>query len=224
MQPVRDRTGQDGGEATAGLCDRGRRRRQGVGRRASRRRRARPCRWSAARPSRSNDAPVQRALSVVYTAAGEFESYQLVRRNPALVVVGHFGGGRGAAETSRGRDGRPRLATWFEARNMRRGPRAQHARPARPRGPRPRSQSFAIARLLADGTAAFGRRGRSGAVTARARTTRRSQYPVVRARIRVVPVLAAAHAVHNGLTVLPATHPFPARREGGLRRSRPTGA
>ncbi len=62
----------------------------------------------------SSDAPCS-ALSVVYTKDGEFDSYQLVRRNPALVLV----------DTQIVAQAPPRLlvagmgdalATWFEAR------------------------------------------------------------------------------------------------------------
>ncbi|MER5862979.1 glycerol dehydrogenase [Kitasatospora sp. NPDC002040] len=151
----------------------------------------------------SNDAPCS-ALSVLYSDGGEFESYQLVRRNPALVLVDSsvivqaparlFAAGMGDA-----------LATWFEARTCVAGGVRNM------RGGRSTAAAAALAELchrtlLADGAAALAA-VRAGVVT-----------PAVERLIEANTLLsglgfessglAAAHAVHNGLTVVPQTHPY----------------
>jgi glycerol dehydrogenase len=151
----------------------------------------------------SSDAPCS-ALSVIYTDEGVFREYRFYRKNPDLVLV----------DTQVIAQSPPRLlvagmgdalATWFEARtcvaghvqNMRGGASTQSA--------------LAIAELcyrtlLTDGAAAL-----------RAVETQ----VVIPALERLVEAntllyglgfessgLAAAHAVHNGLTAAPATHAF----------------
>jgi len=151
----------------------------------------------------SSDAPCS-ALSVIYTEAGTFQEYRFYRKNPDLVLV----------DTQVIAQGPPRLlaagmgdalATWFEAntcvagcvRNMRGGASTRSA--------------LALARLcydtlLEDGAAAL----------------RAVQLQVVTPALeRLVEAntllsglgfessgLAAAHAVHNGLTAAPATHHY----------------
>lgn len=151
----------------------------------------------------SNDAPCS-ALSVVYTEDGRFESYRLVRRNPALVLVDSsvvvrapvrlFSAGMGDA-----------LATWFEARTCVAG------RVRNMRGGASTIAAAALAELchrtlLADGPDAL-EAVRQQVVT-----------PAVERLIEANTLLsglgfessglAAAHAVHNGLTAVPETHAF----------------
>ncbi|NUP48577.1 MAG: glycerol dehydrogenase [Catenulispora sp.] len=151
----------------------------------------------------SNDAPCS-ALSVIYTDDGEFDAYQLVARNPALVLVDSsavvqaparlFSAGMGDA-----------LATWYEARTCVAG----HVKNMR--GGASTRSAAALAELchrtlLADGPAAL------SAVRQHLLT------PAVERLIEANTLLsglgfessglAAAHAVHNGLTAAPQTHDF----------------
>ncbi|MBL8793722.1 MAG: glycerol dehydrogenase [Planctomycetia bacterium] len=151
----------------------------------------------------SSDAPCS-ALSVIYTEAGTFQEYRIYRRNPDLVLV----------DTQVIAQGPPRLlaagmgdalATWFEAntcmtsgaRNMRGGGSTRSA--------------LALARLCYDTLL------EDGAAALRAV----QQQVVTPALERLVEAntllsglgfessgLAAAHAIHNGLTVAPPTHDF----------------
>jgi glycerol dehydrogenase len=151
----------------------------------------------------SSDAPCS-ALSVIYTDDGAFLQYRIYARNPDLVLV----------DTQVIAQSPPRLlvagmgdalATWFEARtcvegnvkNMRGGASSQSA--------------LALAELcyrilLRDGVAAL--------------SALRNQVPTP-ALERLVEAntllsglgfessgLAAAHAVHNGLTAVPQTHAY----------------
>jgi glycerol dehydrogenase len=151
----------------------------------------------------SSDAPCS-ALSVIYTDAGEFQEYRIYGKNPDLVLV----------DTAVIAQGPPRLlvagmgdalATWFEARtcaagnvrNMRGGASTQSALAL---------AELCYRTLLNDG----------------AEARRAVQLQVVTPALeRLVEAntllsglgfessgLAAAHAVHNGLTVAPQTHAF----------------
>ena len=151
----------------------------------------------------SSDAPCS-ALSVIYTEEGEFAEYRFYRRNPDLVLV----------DTSVVAQSPPRLlvagmgdalATWFEARtcvagnvrNMRGGASTKSAE--------------ALARLcyetlLADGPDALRATQRQVVTPALER--------LVEANTLLSGLgfessgLAAAHAVHNGLTAVAETHPY----------------
>jgi glycerol dehydrogenase len=148
----------------------------------------------------STDAPTS-ALSVVYAAAGVVESYRIFGRNPDLVLVDsgvivrapvrYLVAGMGDA-----------LSTWYEGRAA-----ASAGRPNM-RGGAATAGALALARacrdtVLADGEAAIAAT-RTGRVT-----------PAVERIIEANTLLsglgfesaglAAAHAVHNGLTVLPDT-------------------
>lgn len=149
----------------------------------------------------STDAPTS-ALSVVYSAAGAFESYRIHGRNPDLVLVDsgvivrapvrYLVAGMGDA-----------LSTWYEGRAA-----AAAGRPNM-RGGATTAAALAIARLCRDTVLADG-----AAAVAAARQQRVT--PEVDAIIEANTLLsglgfesaglAAAHAVHNGLTALPATH------------------
>lgn len=151
----------------------------------------------------SSDAPCS-ALSVVYTDEGVFQQYRIYRKNPDLVLV----------DTQVIAQSPPRLlvagmgdalATWFEAktcvegsiRNMRGGASTQSA--------------LALAELC------YRTLLNDGAEALRAIETR----VVTPALERLVEAntllsglgfessgLAAAHAIHNGLTTAPPTHEF----------------
>ncbi|NUR58073.1 MAG: glycerol dehydrogenase [Catenulispora sp.] len=151
----------------------------------------------------SNDAPCS-ALSVVYSEAGEFEAYQLVARNPALVLVDSSAVVRAPARLFSAGMG-DALATWYEARTCVAG----HVKNMR--GGASTRSAAALAELchrtlLADGPAAL------SAVRQQLLT------PAVERLIEANTLLsglgfessglAAAHAVHNGLTAAPQTHEF----------------
>ncbi|GAA1993412.1 glycerol dehydrogenase [Catenulispora subtropica] len=151
----------------------------------------------------SNDAPCS-ALSVIYSEAGEFEAYQLVARNPALVLVDSSAVVRAPARLFSAGMG-DALATWYEARTCVAG----HVKNMR--GGASTRSAAALAELchrtlLADGPAAL------SAVRHQLLT------PAVERLIEANTLLsglgfessglAAAHAVHNGLTAAPQTHGF----------------
>lgn len=151
----------------------------------------------------SSDAPCS-ALSVLYTEAGTVHSYRIYRRNPDLVLVDTHVIAQGPPRLLAAGMG-DALATWFEAkaceasgaRNMRGGASTRSA--------------LALARLcydtlLADGTAAL--------EAVRNRTTGPALERLVEANTLLSGLgfessgLAAAHAVHNGLTEAPGIHAF----------------
>jgi len=149
----------------------------------------------------STDAPTS-ALSVVYSTAGVAESYRIHGRNPDLVLVDsgvivrapprYLAAGMGDA-----------LSTWYEARS------AAAANRPNMRGGAATQGALALARacrdtVLADGEAAL--------AAARNRQVTPAVERIIEANTLLSGLgfesagLAAAHAVHNGLTVLPGTH------------------
>ena len=149
----------------------------------------------------SSDAPCS-ALSVIYTDAGEWEEYRIYRRNPDLVLVDtaviarsparHLVAGMGDA-----------LATWFEAKAC------ADTGAKNMRGGASTCSALALAELcyktlLADGVAAI--------------EALHHQEPndafehLVEANTLLSGLgfessgLAAAHAIHNGLTTAAGTH------------------
>lgn len=151
----------------------------------------------------SSDAPCS-ALSVIYTEAGEWEEYRIYRRNPDLVLVDTsviaksplrpLVAGMGDA-----------LATFFEARvcveggakNMRGGASTRSALAL---------AELCYKTLLADGVAAIEALERQEPNDALER--------LVEANTLLSGLgfessgLAAAHAIHNGLTKAPGTHDY----------------
>ncbi len=151
----------------------------------------------------SSDAPCS-ALSVIYTEAGAVEEYRIYRRNPDLVLVDtaviakspmrHLIAGMGDA-----------LATWFEAKacvdagmkNMRGGASTRSALAL---------AELCYRTLLADGVAAVEALRRQEPNDALER--------LVEANTLLSGLgfessgLAAAHAIHNGLTTAPETHSY----------------
>ena len=151
----------------------------------------------------SSDAPCS-ALSVIYTDAGAWEEYRIYRRNPDLVLVDtaviaksparHLVAGMGDA-----------LATWFEAKicadtgakNMRGGASTRSALAL---------AELCYKTLLADGMAAIEAMHRQEPNDALER--------LVEANTLLSGLgfessgLAAAHAIHNGLTTATGTHGY----------------
>jgi glycerol dehydrogenase len=151
----------------------------------------------------SSDAPCS-ALSVIYTDEGVFREYRFYRKNPDLVLV----------DTQVIAQGPPRLlvagmgdalATWFEAKTCVAG----HVRNMR--GGASTGSALALAELcyrtlLEDGADAL------RAVASRVVTPALERLVEANTLLSGLGFessgLAAAHAVHNGLTAAPATHAF----------------
>ena len=158
-------------------------------------------RWASVPSAASTDAPTS-ALSVIYNDEGEFLEYRFFPHNPDLVLVDtqlvanapvrFFIGGIGDA-----------LATWIEARATSRGHGTTMA------GGRPTRSGLALAELcwnlLHEHALPALDAVRNGVVT-----------PAVEAVVEANTLLsglgfesgglAAAHAIHNGLTAAPSTH------------------
>jgi glycerol dehydrogenase len=151
----------------------------------------------------SSDAPCS-ALSVIYTDEGVFREYRFYRKNPDLVLV----------DTQVIAQGPPRLlvagmgdalATWFEARTCVAG----HVRNMRGGGSTRSALALAelcYRTLLEDGAEALR--------AVRARVVTPALERLVEANTLLSGLgfessgLAAAHAVHNGLTAAPGTHGY----------------
>jgi glycerol dehydrogenase len=159
--------------------------------------------WASVPTVASTDAPTS-ALSVIYTDDGVFEEYMLIPRNPDLVLVDtqiaanaplrFLVSGMGDA-----------LATWVEAQAT-----AEARKTAMAGGP-PTMAALALAKLCWDTLRSYGLSAKQAA----------QQHVVTPAVEKVVEAntllsglgfesggLAAAHAIHNGLTALPATHHY----------------
>lgn len=157
--------------------------------------------WVSAATVASTDAPTS-ALSVVYTEEGAFESYRFYDRNPALVVVDtqlvaqaptrFLAAGVGDA-----------LATWIEARALRGTDAANMV------AGRPTRAGTTLARLSWDILW-------ESALPALDAVDRNLVTPDVEATVEAATLLsglgfesgglAAAHAVHDGLTAVDETH------------------
>ncbi|MBA4188445.1 MAG: glycerol dehydrogenase [Planctomycetaceae bacterium] len=151
----------------------------------------------------STDAPCS-ALSVIYTDDGVFQEYRFYRRNPELVLVDTqvvaqspprlFVAGMGDA-----------LSTYFEAKTC------ADARRKNMRGGTTTLAALALAELcyrtvLADGVAAL------RALEAKAVTPALERVAEANTLLSGLGFessgLAAAHAVHNGMTAAPETHDY----------------
>jgi glycerol dehydrogenase len=151
----------------------------------------------------SSDAPCS-ALSVMYTEDGTFQEYRFYRKNPDLVLVDTAVIARAPARLLVAGMG-DALATWFEARtcvggcvrNMRGGASTRSALAL---------AELCYRTLLDDGAAALH--------AVETRTVTPALERLVEANTLLSGLgfessgLAAAHAVHNGLTVAPATHHY----------------
>jgi glycerol dehydrogenase len=151
----------------------------------------------------SSDAPCS-ALSVIYTEEGVFQEYRFYRKNPDLVLV----------DTQVIAQGPPRLlvagmgdalATWFEAKTCVDG----HIKNMR--GGASTRSALALAQLcyetlLEDGAEAL--RAVQTQVVAPALERLVEANTLLSGLGFESSGLAAAHAVHNGLTAAPGTHAF----------------
>jgi len=151
----------------------------------------------------STDSPCS-ALSVMYTTAGAVEGFRFYNRHPLLVLVDTTVIARAPKRFLVGGLG-DALSTWFEARTVRES--CSHTMV----GGLPSTTGTALAKLccdilLADGPAAC------AAVEAGATTPALER--VVEANNLLSGLgfesggLALAHAVHNGITAIPASHAF----------------
>ena len=151
----------------------------------------------------SSDAPCS-ALSVIYTEEGVFQEYRFYRKNPDLVLVDTHVVAQGPARLLAAGMG-DALATWFEAKTCAAG----HVRNMR--GGASTRSALALAELcyrtlMEDGAAAM------RSVNAKAVTPALER--IVEANTLLSGLgfessgLAAAHAIHNGLTAAPATHAY----------------
>jgi glycerol dehydrogenase len=151
----------------------------------------------------SSDAPCS-ALSVIYSESGVVEEIRYYPRNPELVLVDTHVVAQGPARLLAAGMG-DALATWFEARAC------ADAHAANLRGGASTRSALALARLcydtlLADGAEAL-RAAESKAVTP-------ALERIVEANTLLSGLgfessgLAAAHSVHNGLTVAAPTRAF----------------
>ncbi len=151
----------------------------------------------------STDAPCS-ALAVIYTQEGAFKRYLLLPANPNLVLVDtqvvaaapvrFLISGMGDA-----------LATWFEAESCRKGYRGNMT------GNLGSMTAYALARLCYDTLIEYG-------VLAKSACENKAVVPALERVVEANTLLsglgfesgglAAAHAIHNGLTVLEQTHAY----------------
>lgn len=151
----------------------------------------------------STDAPCS-SLVVIYTAEGLFKRYMMIPRNPSLVFVDSqvianapvrfLLSGMGDA-----------LATWFEAEDCQiKGAGNMTGR----QGP---MSAYALAKLCFDTILAY---GEQAMVACRMHQVTPALEHIIEANTLLSGLgfesggLAAAHAIHNGLTALPETHSY----------------
>jgi len=151
----------------------------------------------------STDAPCS-AVAVIYTSAGKFKRYLFLPKNPDLVLVDTAIIARAPVRFLVSGMG-DALATWFEAESC----RQKHA--GNMTGDVGSLTAYTLARLcydtlLADGLAAK--------VACEAQAVTPALEHIVEANTLLSGLgfesggLAAAHAIHNGLTVLEPTHTY----------------
>ncbi|VTM73362.1 Glycerol dehydrogenase [Raoultella planticola] len=151
----------------------------------------------------STDAPCS-ALSVIYTDEGEFDSYLMLPRNPNMVIV----------DTQIVAGAPPRLlaagigdalATWFEARACSRSGATTMA------GGKCTQAALALAELCYNTLIA---EGEKAMLAAEQHVVTPALEKVIEANTYLSGVgfesggLAAAHAIHNGLTAIPDAHHY----------------
>ncbi len=151
----------------------------------------------------STDAPCS-ALSVIYTAHGEFDRYLVLPKNPELVLVDTAVIAKAPARFLSAGMG-DALSTWFEAESCR------IARAGNMTGRCGNMSAYALARLCFDTLMEYGplslRAAEAGGVTP-------ALERIVEANTLLSGLgfesggLGACHAIHNGLTVLPQTHAY----------------
>lgn len=159
--------------------------------------------WASVPTVASTDAPTS-ALSVIYTDNGVFQEYMILPKNPDLVLVDtavaanapfrFLVSGMGDA-----------LATWVEAKA------AAEARKSAMSGGLPTMAALSLAKLCWDTLIDYGYLARQAA-------ERHVVTPALEKAVEANTLLsglgfesgglAAAHAVHNGLTAVPDTHHY----------------
>ena len=151
----------------------------------------------------STDAPCS-ALSVIYTKTGEFDRYLILPQNPNLVLVDSaviakapvrfLVAGMGDA-----------LATWFEAESC------ASTKAGNMTGRRGSATALGLARMCFETLMDYGLLAKQGC---EAGVTSPALERVIEANTLLSGLgfesagLAAAHAIHNGLTALEATHHY----------------
>ncbi|ROR96946.1 glycerol 2-dehydrogenase (NAD+) [Salana multivorans] len=158
-------------------------------------------RWASVPTAASSDAPCS-ALSVIYTEDGEFEEYRFFPSNPHLVLIDTAVVAHAPARFLVGGIG-DALATWVEARAVAAGTGDTMA------GGRPTATGTALARLSWE---LLWENALPALDAVRARVVTPALEKVVEANTLLSGLgfesggLAAAHAIHNGLTAAPQTH------------------
>ena len=149
----------------------------------------------------STDAPCS-ALSVIYTDEGAFESYLFLRNNPNVVLVDTAVIARSPVRMLVAGMG-DALATYYEARACFNSGGRTTA------GGRSSLSALAVARACRDSLFKNGLRAK---LAAEAKTVSSALDDIVETNTYMSGIgfesggLAAAHAIHNGLTVLPGVH------------------
>jgi len=151
----------------------------------------------------STDAPCS-ALSVIYTPEGAFKRYLILPTNPNLVLVDTLVIANAPARFLVSGMG-DALATWFEAEPCRLGYRGNMT------GNLGSMTAYALSRLCYDTLLDYGG-------LAKAACERRAVVPALERVVEANTLLSglgfesgglgAAHAIHNGLTVLEPTHHY----------------
>lgn len=153
--------------------------------------------------SASTDAPCS-ALSVIYTSDGNFKRYEFFNKNPDIVIVDSkiiaeapvrlLVSGIGDA-----------LATWFEAESCSKKYAKNMA------GGLGTNVAFSIARLCYELLLTYGLQAK---LACENKIVTPALEHIIEANILLSGIgfesggLAAAHAIHNGLTILPETHKY----------------
>lgn len=151
----------------------------------------------------STDAPCS-GCAVLYQPDGGFDSVYYQKSNPAAVLVDSAIIARAPARFLVAGMG-DALATWFEARSCRQTQSANEC------GGHGSLTGFSLARLCYDTLLAY---GQAALLAAENGLVTPALEHIVEANILLSGIgfesagLATAHAVHNGLTALPETHPF----------------
>lgn len=149
----------------------------------------------------ATDAPCS-ALSVIYTPRGQFQEYQYFKHNPNLVLMDTDVIAKSPVRLTVSGMG-DALATYFEARACKRSDAQTCA------GGKVTEAAMALARLCFDTLMSDGEAAKI-ALEAVARTE--SVERIIEANTLLSGLgfesagLAAAHAIHNGLTAMPETH------------------
>jgi len=151
----------------------------------------------------STDAPTS-ALSVIYTEDGEFDEYRFYNANPDMVIVDSTLIARAPVRLLVSGMG-DALSTWFEAQAC------YESRAANMAGAQTTRGALALARLCYD---TLLKEGKKAKIAAEQQVTSRALERVIEANTYLSGLgcessgLAAAHAIHNGLTQLEDCHSY----------------